>query len=262
MIERLAPAWRVLQQDAADGATNMAVDAALLARAKRSGEGVLRLYAWSRPTLSFGRNERASGRFDPARLLESGIGAVRRPTGGRVLLHHRELTYSVTAPSGALTLGESYRAINALLLAALARLGVAAAEAGRSRTVLRPDGAACFAAPAPGELVVGGAKLVGSAQLREGGALLQHGSILLDDDQGMIAALRVAGDPHRTIAPVATLRHALGRPITFAEVARALLETLAATVTPRPLAESDVGAYAPVADLRSRFADPEWTWRR
>ncbi len=262
MIGRLAPRWRVLEQGASDGATNMAVDAALLARAQRSGEGVLRLYAWSHPTLSFGRNERTLGRFAAARLLEAGVRSVRRPTGGRALLHHRELTYSVTAPAAALTLGESYRAINAFLIAGLARLGVPATEAVRTRMALRPDGAACFATPAPGELVVEGAKLVGSAQLREGCALLQHGSILFDDDQGMVATLRVEDEPHRNLAPVATLRGLLGRPVAFAEVARALRDALDATVTPQPLAESDVGAYAPVAELRAHFADPEWTWRR
>ena len=170
----LAPRWRFLDSGAADGATNMATDAALMAQARRTGGGTFRVYAWDRPTLSLGRHERARDRFDPDRIAAHGVGVVRRPTGGRALLHDGEVTYSVTAPVGSLSLGESYAVINALLLDALARLGVRATVAAAARRPLRPEGAACFAEPSDGELTVGGAKLVGSAQLREDGALLEQ----------------------------------------------------------------------------------------
>ncbi len=258
----LAGRWRLLREAAQDGATNMATDAALLAHARRTGEGVLRIYAWQRPTLSLGRHERARGLFDPARLDAAGVDVVRRPTGGRALLHHREVTYAVAAPA-LLPLGDSYAAINALLLGALGRLSVRAALAAPAARPLRPDGAACFAEPAAGELVVGGAKLVGSAQLREDGALLQHGSILLDDDQPLIARLRAPGagsEAARPVAPAGTLRTALGREVAFAEVADALEAELDAGRTASPL---DAGLLADdLARLVIAFRDPAWTWRR
>jgi lipoate-protein ligase A len=273
----IASRWRWLHDDTAafgiaDGATNMAVDAALLDHARRTGEATLRMYAWARPTLSFGRHERTRGLFDAAHLAARGVDAVRRPTGGRALLHHREVTYSVTAPVAGATLGESYRAINAFLCDALARLGVHAAEAPRATGragALRPEGAACFAEPSTGELTVGGAKLVGSAQLREQGAFLQHGSILLEDDQSSIAALRLDAAEGTALppAPVATLRSATGRAVAPREVQDALLASLgdacarAGVTSPSPL-ESDSGIVAAVAEHRARFADPAWIWRR
>src|SRR5207237_329386 len=101
-----------------------------------------------------------------------------------------EVTYSVTAPatSGA-GVSESYERINLLLMYALRSLGVAVAPARPTQRASAPSLTPCFAEPADRELVVGGRKLVASAQWRDGGALLQHGSILLDDDQGAIPAL-------------------------------------------------------------------------
>ena len=275
--------WRFLDSGASDGVSNMAVDLALLDHARAAGEATLRVYAWSRPTLSFGRHERARGRFDAARLAAAGIDVVRRPTGGRALLHHREVTYSVTAPVAGLSLRESYRAINALLIGALHRLGVHAMPAERRTAPVRPLGAPCFAEPNEGELVVGGAgqrKLVGSAQWRDGDVLLQHGSILLADDQSRIAEFlatadrapaesieRVARAVEETPLQVATLESALGRPVAYAEVSDALAFSLRhihadTRVTSSTLAESDSGIYATVDRHRDHFRDPSWTWRR
>ena len=115
---------------------------------------------------------------------------VRRPTGGRALLHHREITYSVTAPvSTRDSLRESYARINRLLVDGLTRLGVAVEVATPRERALPPSAAPCFERPAAGELVVNGRKLVGSAQWRDEGAMLQHGSILVEDDQPLVSAL-------------------------------------------------------------------------
>ena len=272
-LAALAPRWHLLVSGAADGVENMAIDVALMALARRTGAATLRIYTWDRPTLSLGRHERARGLFDPAALDSAGVGVVRRPTGGRALLHHREVTYSVTAPD-ALPLAASYAAINRLLLDALARLGVAAAPAARAGRPLRPEGSACFAEPAAGELVVGDAKLVGSAQLREEGALLQHGSILLADDQPMIATLRTDAAPAAApTAPAATLEATLGRPVAAEEVIRALTSALQAALGAADPTAAPTSALAPtpldpallrhdLARLVIAFADPEWTWRR
>ena len=77
----------------------MAMDEALMAHASRTGQWVLRVYSWSAPTLSFGRNQVALNAYDRSRLAERGIDVVRRPTGGRAILHDREVTYSVVGPA-------------------------------------------------------------------------------------------------------------------------------------------------------------------
>lgn len=270
-VRALAPHWRFLDSGAADGATNMATDAALMAHARRTGVATFRVYAWDRPTLSLGRHERARDRFDAARIAAQGIGVVRRPTGGRALLHDREVTYSVTAPVGAPgfapSLRESYAAINSVLLDALARLGVSATIAGSARRLrpLRPEGAACFAEPSAGELTVGGAKLVGSAQLREEGALLQHGSILLADDQPAIDALRTSDAAALSVtASAATLGAILGREVGYGEVRDALAGAFeqATGATTMAAASESASLRADIARLTIEFAEPSWTWRR
>lgn len=288
MLATLGVQWRVLESGADSGTRNMATDAALLAHARRTGEATLRLYGWSRRTLSLGRHERARGLYDLDRLAAAHVDVVRRPTGGRALLHHHELTYSVTAPADGISLAESYRAINALLLDALARLGVAAEEAPRTpgtpraarehrARTLRPEGAACFAEPAAGELTWRGAKLAGSAQLREDGAFLQHGSILIEDEQALIDALRIpsleaprggreanaAGAPPAARG-AATLTEALGRPVTPSEAGGALRASLLALVGgARPVTDLDARSLqAALARLEDAFASDAWTWRR
>ena len=237
----------------------MALDAGLMERARTTGEAVLRVYAWARPTLSFGRHENVLGRFDADSLARAGVGAVRRPTGGRVLLHDHEVTYSVTTPTrDDEPLSGSYRGINTLLVAALERLGVTVAEAGNGEA-LRPGGVACFAEPSTGELVIGDRKLVGSAQVRERGALLQHGSILIADDQARITTLALA--PVTPPLPAATLSASLGRAPSYEEVRDALFGALGTSVTAvEPL--DTAAAASTAAPFRARFADKEWTWRR
>lgn len=265
MRRMLAARWRLLDSGAGDGATNMATDHALLDRAANpaaADEAVLRIYAWSRPTLSFGLHERS--RIPREAFAAEGVDVVRRPTGGRALLHHREVTYSVTAPvptdASAVGLGESYRAINTLLRNALERLGVVTEEAPRRRRASSPDGAPCFAEPNVGELVVDGRKLVGSAQRRDARALLQHGSILLADDQGMIA--RLQGDESLAAPSAATLVTALGREVSYAEVRDALVSALAEAV-PAPVVPLDPASLANRINAHlPTYRSDEWTFRR
>jgi len=230
-------------------------------RAARTGEATLRAYSWRAPSLSFGRNQSAAGMYDAGRAGDLGVEVVRRPTGGRALLHHREVTYSVTAPATAGDLRATYARINRLLLHALQSLGVDARLAEPSGRSPLPGDAPCFETPVEGELVFGGRKLVGSAQWRDEGALLQHGSILLDGDQSLVAAL--LSDPVPAPPPPATLAAALGRLPSFDEVAEALEGAV------RDLADPAASVLAPDSELeaewdvrRGEFEDDAWTWRR
>lgn len=242
----------------------MARDTALQARAARTGETVFCIYSWLAPTLSFGRNQPARGRYDLRTIRAAGIDVVRRPTGGRAILHHREVTYSVTAPvdeSGPLR--ETYTRINRILQSGLSRLGVLVEAAPRPERASVPSARPCFAAPGEGELVAAGAKLVGSAQWRDGNALLQHGSILVDDDQSSLPVFASdSGSFDPTIPAPATLQSILGRSPDVREVATALFDAV------RALEDEDA---SPLAELEIRdetlmhvahFLDEDWTWRR
>jgi len=230
-------------------------------RAARTGEATLRAYSWRAPSLSFGRNQSAAGMYDAGRAGDLGVEVVRRPTGGRALLHHREVTYSVTAPATAGDLRATYARINRLLLHALQSLGVDARLAEPSGRSPLPGDAPCFETPVEGELVFGGRKLVGSAQWRDGSALLQHGSILVNDDQPMLA--RLATRPIPPAPPAATLRDALGRVPPLEEVVERLFDAVRALEDPdaRGLAVDDA-LEADTATLREKYRDGAWTWRR
>lgn len=179
--------WVVWVDGAHEGALNMARDHAL-ADALAPGHAVLRLYTWAHPTVSLGRNEPGRDRWDLDRLEGEGVEVVRRPTGGRAVLHHRELTYSVVAPAeGPGSMRALYRAVNEAIVVGLGRLGVPATLAPRRGRPSSPAAGPCFHEPAEGEIVVNGRKLVGSAQVRMGHTLLQHGSILVEADQERLA---------------------------------------------------------------------------
>jgi lipoate-protein ligase A len=255
------PRWRLFLTDPASGPENMALDEALMARAHSTGEWVLRVYSWSVRTLSLGRNQNGRAAYDPASLARAGIAAVRRPTGGRAILHDREVTYSVTAPvNGAGALRESYQRINRLLVDGLRSLGVAV-EVSAMRRAPTPDLSPCFERPSPGELMAGGRKLAGSAQWRDRGALLQHGSILVDGDQAPVSTL--LREPTAPPSAPATLRALLGREPSAADVAAALFEAVCRHEDhqARELT-ADAALLAAVAELRPRYEDAAWTWRR
>lgn len=246
----------------------MATDAVLLDHASPD-VGVWRWYAWSTPTVSFGRNERTAGRYSPASVAAAGLPAVRRPTGGRALLHSREITYSVTfGLTGSQGWREAYDAVNDVLEAALRAMGVPVARAGAQPPVA-PDGPVCFDMPAEGELVVNGRKLVGSAVWRHGSRYLQHGSILLHDDQAMLAE---ASEGSMPLPPPAAglLELPLGSSgIPAHSDARTAQVALAAAVHCELSRDATVTGFTPSASLlgeialrRDEFTDPDRLWRR
>jgi lipoate-protein ligase A len=234
------------------GPENMAADEALLEEADRTGDAFLRLYRWDPPCLSFGRNEPAATRYDRALLERRGVAVVRRPTGGRAVWHEHEVTYAVAAPIALFgSLRESYCAIHQRLALALRSLGVDATLAAppTAEPPSRPTGA-CFSSPVGGEVLVNGRKVIGSAQVRHGAALLQHGSILLDGSQEIVR--QVSRQPS-AVRGETTLREALGRPVCFEEVTAAII---------RQWGDSVVSAVPRLSPPLPAFADATWTWRR
>lgn len=209
-----------------DAAGQMAADLGLLDTVVAGGPSVLRLYRWSPPALTLGRFQ-ADTDVDAPACARLGVEVVRRPTGGKALLHGGDLTYAVALPEPRGAEGSVdtvYRYLAAALVGGLARIGVAAAVARHEG----PSDAVCMATQQGADLRVGERKVCGSAQVRRRGVVLQHGSILLDrlpfDETDLVAgARRSPADRERLRAATVTLAE-LGAPTDPRVVGAAVVE--------------------------------------
>lgn len=184
--------WNFINTGSQDPYYNMAMDEALLNFVSRGEiDPVIRFYTWNPATLSIGYFQRLQKEIDIEKVNEKGFGLVRRQTGGRGVLHDKELTYSVIVPEShpnmPSTITEAYRVISQGLLEGFKNLGFetyfAVPRSKEDREKLKqPRSSVCFDAPSWYELVVEGRKIAGSAQTRQKGVILQHGSILQDID--------------------------------------------------------------------------------
>ncbi len=278
--------WRLLvEPNPRPGALNMAIDEAVL-RAVVAGQvpSTLRLYGWTPPALTLGRGQPYAD-ADVVALRRDGVDLVRRMTGGTAVLNRHELTYAVCVSDRdfrlAGSIAESYHDISRALLLALESLGLAEARAESQVVRVTGQGApssltpttrsrsrertpVCFAIPSDYEITVGSRKLVGSAQMRVRGGILQHGSLPLDGDLGAIStylASRPAPDGVRSLA--LTLADALGRTASWEEVAEAMVAGFGAalnvtlvpgSLTPGELAQAD-GLVA------EKYGNQAWTAR-
>lgn len=195
--------WRLLNHPPSDGAWNMSVDAALLAAAEDGATGpVLRFYGWSRPCFSLGYAQRIDDSLDTDFMERIGAPMIRRPTGGRAVLHGDELTYSIALPSSSGHYGslrKVYGLVSAALRRALADCGVAVDPESVGKGV--KGSPLCFSFKARHEITVGGRKVVGSAQRRLKSSAMQHGSISLSVDiERVLSCFRWRDDLARAAA--------------------------------------------------------------
>jgi lipoyl(octanoyl) transferase len=229
--------WRLLITKPSSGAWNMAVDEAILECISQGlSQPTLRLYAWAPPCLSLGYSQPYSD-IDLARIADRGWDIVRRPTGGRAILHTDELTYSTIAPQseprvqgGVL---ESYQRLSTALVEALRLLGLLA-QADKEYDLpegSNPKGAVCFEIPSKYEITVDQKKLIGSAQARRKQVVLQHGSIPLSGDlTRIVQVLQYNSDAQRLDAAqrllerATTIETCLGKDILWEISAQAVVQ--------------------------------------
>lgn len=235
-----AETWRLLISGSATGAVNMAIDQAIMeAVAEGRTAPTLRFYAWDPPCLSLGYTQPIDD-VDAERLAARGWHVVRRMTGGRAILHTDELTYSVTVhadnPIVAGDIVASYRRISAAFVEGLRRLGARPEADKRADGHNGAKGPVCFEVPSHYEITLDGKKLIGSAQVRKFGAVLQHGTLPLTGDIARICdALVFAGETARSEARArvyeraTTLESALGQIVTWEEAAEAVAAAFADT---------------------------------
>ncbi len=274
------PQWRlIIEESPRSGAANMAVDEAI---AEAAAEGAvppsLRFYRWHLPTVSLGRHQKAAD-VDEGQLAARGYDLVRRTTGGRAILHTDELTYSVagaiTEPLMAGGVMDAYLRFSNGLLSGLEVLGLVANKAGARTRAPRDHSAVCFEAPSAYEITAGGLKLMGSAQSRRKGYVLQHGSLpLWGDITRLVDVLSVSCAEKKRLRQqlprlAITLSDALDVPpdsesLAFPRVASAMAEGFASALEldlqPGTLSARELRRSAEL--IRTRFADPAWTRQR
>ncbi len=262
--------WRLIYDYPTSGAQNMAVDEAILSM----GIPTLRFYEWSPGCLSLGYGQKIAD-VDFERTAAMGWDIVRRPTGGRAILHIDELTYSLALPAddpiAAGGIIESYRQISEALMAGLQHLGAHPAADRRTER----DSAhspACFETPSHYEMTVNGRKLIGSAQMRRKEGILQHGSLPLYGDIGRICdGLAYPDDTSREQARAQVQTHATtlsdalnGEAVPWEMAAEALLngfrEIFDVDFVRDELSEIERDLAARLAG--EKYANPDWTARR
>ncbi|MBF0171383.1 MAG: lipoate--protein ligase family protein [Nitrospinae bacterium] len=193
--------WRLILDPPSDGERNMAIDACLLEEAVNGAPPTLRLYGWERPTLSIGYAQPLD-EIDTDAAARFGVPIVRRPTGGRAVYHHKEVTYAVALGESAPHYGslrEIYMLAEKAIEDALRELGVPVDLEPRDASGVRS--ACCFSSRTRHEITVGGKKVVGSAQRRVRGGALQHGSVILSmDTKRYLSLMRWKDDAERNEA--------------------------------------------------------------
>ncbi|MBN1991440.1 MAG: lipoate--protein ligase family protein [Anaerolineae bacterium] len=271
--------WRLLVTAPLDGATNMAVDEAILyALAEGQGLPTLRFFQWEPPCLSLGYNQHWRD-VNEATCQRLGYTWTRRPTGGKAILHTDEVTYSLIIPQADPRIQggiiESYRVLSLGLLCGLEKLGIQAEQAARDevraqRKAIRAGGGpVCFDTPSHYEITWGGKKLIGSAQLRRKQIVLQHGTLPLHGNLNRILnALALSDEEYAQQSRLlpqraTTLERVLDKTLSFEEVVAALAEGFAEqlnlTLAEMPLTDRE---QALANRLRAeQYANDAWNKR-
>lgn len=268
--------WRLLRHPAARGAWNMAVDAAILESVvEGQSPPTLRFYDWDPACLSLGFGQNYAD-VDEAAQAVRGWDVVRRPTGGRAILHTDELTYSVIGPTDEPRLVggvlESYKRLSEALLHSLKLLGLPVQVQPMHQTngFGELDNPVCFEVPSDYEITLHGKKIIGSAQARRKGGVLQHGSLPLFGDIGRITEiLRYSSEEHRhegaerVRARAATVEEGLGYRVSFKEAADAFVRGFSETLNIEFIDGELTSGEKQAAErwLGERYAADVWTQR-
>ena len=274
-MDYLKSTWRLINHPPAKGSWNMAVDEAIL-EAIFTGEALptLRLYAWQPACLSLGHAQ-AFSEVNTEQVKANGWDIVRRPTGGRAILHVDELTYSVIVPlseprvrGGVL---ESYLRLSEALLEALRLLGLnPQANQQPSNQNSKTPNPVCFEVPSNYEITVNGKKLIGSAQARRKDGLLQHGALPLYGDLTRIINALNFPDPaavekakQRLLAHATTVESELGFAIPWEQASQAFQDAFSQALNldlePADLTEKELARAKEL--VNEKYAHPTWTER-
>ena len=245
------------------GPLNMAVDEFLFRSLGPEPQTHVRFYQWERPTVSLGYSQVAEKVIDFDSCRRHGIDVVRRATGGKLVLHHREVTYSICSSdvdvfSSSLT--ESYRLISCALISGLEEMGLSARLAGPAPSFYGKGNMPCFSYPARDEIEIDGKKIIGSAQKRVGPKFLQHGSILLENEEELLRQVLAASEKIGWLRMV-SLSEALGRAVGFDWAVERLKRGIAGyfgiKFKPKTFRPEELEIIEDIQ--RTKFGTEEWT---
>jgi lipoate-protein ligase A len=247
-----------------DGSWNMAVDEYLFQSLTEDPKTIVRFYAWKNPTVSLGYSQKVLEVADVEFCKKHGIDIVRRMTGGKLVLHHKEVTYSLASSDTEIftaTLADSYRLISEALMKGLEMMGLAPSLASPAPQEYVRGNLPCFSYPSRNEVEVGGKKIIGSAQKRVGTNFIQHGSIPLEEDDDLLTSisfLEGAGEEVRMIS----LTEALGRTIDFNQAVdrfvQGLGEYFGVRLMRRTLGEAEYEAVHQIQ--KEKYGNTNWTF--
>jgi lipoate-protein ligase A len=245
------------------GAANMAVDEYLFAGLGQDPRTTVRFYGWERPTASLGYAQPIDKVLDLDSCRRNGVDVIRRMTGGKLVLHWHEITYAVASSDTftfTSTLPDSYRLISAGLIRGLEKMGLKARLAGVPPMSYTKGNMPCFAYPARDEIEIDGRKIVGSAQKRTGGWFLQHGSIPLQGDDGLLQRISLVQDENADLKRTSlseVLRREVDRDWAVKFLVRGLAEHFGVRFKPLILGKE---AEAEIRRIQiSRYENDNWT---
>jgi len=259
--------WRLILEPAPlKGSFNMAVDEYLFRAASSDGRTYVRFYGWQRPTVSLGYSQRIGDVLDLDFCRSHGIDIVRRITGGKLVLHHREVTYSVCSAERAVftsSLADSYRLISRALIRGLEKMGLEASLAEAAPASYSRGFMPCFSLPARDEIEIAGRKIVGSAQKRVGPRFLQHGSIPLESDPDLLRQVSLPKGKESEFC-LTSLSQALGRAVAFEwavdRLAAGFMEFFGVEPEAWNIPLKEMSVVRKIEE--SRYDNPGWTLER
>lgn len=248
------------------GSWNMAVDEFLFHLAQKNSAIYIRFYTWLRPTASLGCGQEVTRVLNLEECRQRGVDVVRRMTGGKVVLHHLEVTYSVASSRVDIftaTLEGSYRLISEALVKGLEIMGLKAALASTTSASYARSNLPCFAYPARNEVEISGKKIIGSAQKRAGTAFLQHGSIPLIKEIELLSAISFGLASFRQES-LTSLSDELGRKISYEEAAgffcRGFEDYFKVKLKPFQFSAADLEQIKKIEI--SKYANSAWTLQK
>lgn len=267
--------WRLIDSPSMGAPLNMAIDEAIAEALKR---GIvfptLRFYSWMPPAVSIGYFQSIKD-IDKERCILKGYDIVRRPTGGRMILHHREFTYSIVVPPDSYLFGKdvlsTYRILHQGVLAGLKKIGLAPEiVSGRDKKAIKSP--ACFFSPSIYEITIGGRKIMGSAQRRWQKVILEQGSILLDlDINELLSILYLPNGYQRKEAisenasqKITCINKEIGKPAEIGKLKEALIDGFeeALGIRLRQDRLTDYELQRAFSLSLKKYSTPEWNYQR
>lgn len=257
--------WKlIVDKKPLSGSLNMAIDDFLFQFLSSEPQTYLRFYRWERPTVSLGYSQDIRKVVDVEYCRKQEIDIVRRMTGGKLVLHHKEVTYSFCSSDPETftsTLADSYRLISQALMRGFEKMGLKSYLADAPPDSYVRGNLPCFSYPARNEIEVEGKKIVGSAQKRAGSKFIQHGSIPLEEDEGFLAPVSFL-KRNDSKGRMISLSRALGKKVSFDWTVESLTsgisEFFKVSFTPKVFDAEEKEAILKIQ--KERYANKDWTY--